>query len=145
MTKDKVTEISCITDDVDKNMPANYGKRRAQNSTNIPILLHSKLVNGTYLLPHPVHFPEFLLFLRFPSFYLPQSPLRRICFVTPSNKGTQKRRKNEQGTKKERTKWVPERSNDVAHTRVRKRMRIKNYFTRYTLFDYVRKIYNSYF
>ena len=144
MTKDKVTKTFCITDDVDKNMPANYGKRRAQNSINIPILLHFQLVNGTYLLPHPVHFPEFLLFLRFPSFYLPQSPLRRICFVTPSNKGTQKRRKNEQGTKEERTKWVPEGGNDVAQTRVRKRMRIKKYFTRYTLFDYVIKIYNLY-
>ena len=35
---------------------------------------------------------------------LPESLLRRFCFVTPSNNGTQKRRKNEQGTKKERTK-----------------------------------------
>ena len=43
-------------------------------------------------------------------FYPPQTLLRRICFVTPSNKGTQKRRKNEQGTKEERTKWVPRRS-----------------------------------
>ena len=41
-----------------------------------------------------------------PSFYLPESLLRRICFVTPSNKGTQKRRKNEEGTKEERTKGV---------------------------------------
>ena len=144
MTKDKVTEISCITDDVDKNMPANYGKRRAQSPINIPIFLYFQLVNGTYLSPHPVHFPEFLLFLRFPSFYLPQSPLRRICFVIPSNKGTQKRRKNEQGTKEERTKWVPEGDNNVAQTRVRKRMLIKKYFTRYTLFDYVIKIYNLY-
>ena len=37
-------------------------------------------------------------------FYPPQTLLRRICFVTPSNKSTQKRRKNEQGTKEERTK-----------------------------------------
>ena len=44
------------------------------------------------------------LFLSNAPSYLPQSLLRRICFVTPSNKGTQKRRKNEQGTKKERTK-----------------------------------------
>ena len=36
--------------------------------------------------------------------YLPQTFLRRICSVSSSNKGTQKRRKNEQGTKKERTK-----------------------------------------
>jgi hypothetical protein len=35
---------------------------------------------------------------------LPESLLRRFSFVTPSNNGTQKRRKNEQGTKKERTK-----------------------------------------
>ena len=39
-------------------------------------------------------------------FDLPESLLRRICFVTPSNNGTQKRRKNEEGTKEERTKGV---------------------------------------
>ena len=91
-----------------------------------------------------VHFPEFFLSCHFLPFYLPQSLLRRFCFVTPSNKGTQKRRKNEQGTKEERTKWVPEGDNNVAQTRVRKRMLIKKYFTRYTLFDYVIKIYNLY-
>ena len=48
--------------------------------------------------PHP---------LPSPPFYPPHTLLRRICFVPPSNKGTQKRRKNEQGTKEERTKWVP--------------------------------------
>ena len=110
----------------------------------ISIFLH--LFASSIFLPllFSVHFPKFSPPLHFLPSDLPQSLLRRICFVTPSNKGTQKRRKNEQGTKEERTKWVPEGGNDVAQTRVRKRMRIKKYFTRYTLFDYVIKIYNLY-
>ena len=44
----------------------------------------------------------------FPFFYLPQSLLRRICSVSSSNKGTQKRRRNEGDTEQIRSKWVCE-------------------------------------
>lgn len=37
---------------------------------------------------------------------LPQSPLRRICSVPPSFKGTRKRTRNEEDTEQERTKHV---------------------------------------
>ena len=56
---------------------------------------HTPYFPLSFFLPHP---------LPSPPFYPPHTLLRRICFVTPSNKGTQKRRKNEQGTKEERTK-----------------------------------------
>ena len=86
-------------------------------SDGLLILLYVFLFQNSYILTSfcPFYLLLFLLFCPFPKFSpplhfllsdLPESLLRRICFVTPSNKGTQKRRKNEQGTKEERTKGV---------------------------------------
>ena len=72
----------------------------------IPVYLHCYVPFIFFPLFFSVHFPEFSPPLHFLLSDLPESLLRRICFVTPSNKGTQKRRKNEQGTKEERTKGV---------------------------------------
>ena len=72
----------------------------------ISISLHLFVPSIFLSLFFPVHFPKFSPPLHFLLSDLPQSLLRRICFVTPSNKGTQKRRKNEEGTKVERTKGV---------------------------------------
>ena len=65
-------------------------------TTHIPLSYsHAPYFPLSFFLPHP---------LPSPPFYPPHTLLRHICFVTPSNKGTQKRRRNEQGTKEERTK-----------------------------------------
>ena len=72
----------------------------------IPISLHIFVLSIFLFLFFSVHFPKFPPLLQFLPSDLPESLLRRICFVTPSNKGTQKRRKNEEGTKEERTKGV---------------------------------------
>ena len=72
----------------------------------IPISLHLFVPFIYFSFFFSVHFPKFSPSLHFLPSDLPQSLLRRICFVTPSNKGTQKRRKNEEGTKEERTKGV---------------------------------------
>ena len=59
-----------------------------------------------YSIPRNLHFDHRCSTFFPPLTTLPQTHLRRICSVSSSNKGTQKRRKNEEGTKEIRSKWV---------------------------------------
>ena len=59
-----------------------------------------------YSIPRNLHFGHRCFTFFPPLTTLPQTHLRRICSVSSSNKGTQKRRKNEEGTKEIRSKWV---------------------------------------
>ena len=108
----KLSLYKMLSNHFNKNMP--WGALTGVRPTKIgydlinqgvkPFMLQQALMEN-FLLSSALNHLNFVFSLSLP-FYLPESLLRRICFVTPSNKGTQKRRKNEGGTKKIRSKCV---------------------------------------